>query len=196
MANVVSLLRMLMAFGVIAMLFVKTQQIYLAAFVLTIIVIWMDGLDGYLARKFNETSKFGAVWDILCDRVVELTYWIGFLALGWIPVWIPLVVTARGVLVDGLRSMALEHGQTAFGSTSMMQSKLGVLLVSSRFSRWTYAVCKAVCFALLVLAYTPGLPVGIIQAVTPVAYATAYITVVFCVLRGLPVLVEARRYFK
>ena len=42
---------MLLALVVAAILFNKSQQAYLAAFVLTILVIWMDGLDGYLARR-------------------------------------------------------------------------------------------------------------------------------------------------
>lgn len=195
MANLVSLLRVLLAFGVVAMLYWPSQPVYLSAFLFTIIVIWMDGLDGYLARKLNETSKLGAVVDILGDRIVELTYWIAFAALGWIPVWVPLIVMARGVLVDGFRAMALEQGFTAFGSTSMMQSKVGVFLVSSRASRWLYAAFKAIAFALLILAFTPDLPASWVAVVQPMAFISMYITVFFCLVRGLPVIVEARRFF-
>ena len=84
MANFISILRTILAFVVVAMLFIKGSTIYWSAFVLTIIVIWMDGLDGYIARKFNECSKFGALLDILSDRIVENVYWISFAVLGWI----------------------------------------------------------------------------------------------------------------
>ncbi|HEX2718762.1 MAG TPA: CDP-alcohol phosphatidyltransferase family protein [Gemmatimonadaceae bacterium] len=47
----------------------RTQQVYLAAVGLTIALIWMDALDGYVARKRQECTKFGAVADILGDRV-------------------------------------------------------------------------------------------------------------------------------
>ncbi len=196
MANLISLLRVLLAFLVVAMLYFKTQPIYIAAFILTIIVIWMDGLDGYVARKLNESSKLGAVIDILGDRVVEMIYWITFLAMGWVALWIPLVVVTRGIVVDGLRAMALEQGYTAFGSTSMMQSKLGVFLVSSRASRWLYAAFKAVAFSLMILTYTPGLSEGLRSVLVPITYVSVYITVFFCVVRGLPVLVESRRFFE
>ncbi|MFA6989939.1 MAG: CDP-alcohol phosphatidyltransferase family protein, partial [Candidatus Gastranaerophilaceae bacterium] len=125
MANFITILRTILAFVVVTILFTTTKQMYIAAFILTIIVIWMDGLDGYVARKFNETSKFGALLDILSDRIVENVYWISFLALGWIQLWIPLVVVTRGIITDGLRSLALEQGYTAFGSSTMMQSKIG-----------------------------------------------------------------------
>jgi CDP-diacylglycerol--glycerol-3-phosphate 3-phosphatidyltransferase len=104
-----------------------------------------------------------------------------------------LVVVSRGVIVDGLRSLALEEGYTAFGQSSMMQHPLGILLVSSRFSRWTYAVCKALAFSLIILAHVPGLPYN--TAWLQLSVVLLWITVIFCVLRGLPVLVECKRFF-
>jgi CDP-diacylglycerol---glycerol-3-phosphate 3-phosphatidyltransferase len=196
MANLISLLRVLLAFGVVGLLYIHTHTIYLSAFVLTIVVIWMDGLDGYVARKLNESSKMGAVIDILGDRVVEMTYWIAFLALGWVSVWIPLLVMARGIVVDGFRAIALEQGYTAFGSSTMMQSKVGVFLVSSRASRWLYAAFKAIAFSLMILAFMPGLPESIQPTIYQIAMISVYITVFFCIVRGLPVLVESKRFFQ
>ncbi len=194
MANLVSLLRTLLGLLVISLLFIHTQTMYILCFVLTVVVIAMDALDGYLARKLNESSKMGAVIDILGDRIVEQVYWVTFLALGWLPLWVPLVVIVRGIVVDGLRSMALEQGFTAFGQNSMQQTKLGWLLVSSNFSRTTYAVAKAAAFALLILGHTPGFPLAVNDNITLVGLICTYISVAFCVVRGLPVLVEGRRF--
>ena len=196
MANLITLVRTLLAFLVAAMLHVPRREIYVAAIALTLVLIWMDALDGWVARKLGETSKFGAVVDILGDRVVEMTYWIVFVALGWLPVWVALIVAARGILVDGLRAMALERGLTAFGATSMMQTPLGRALVASRASRAIYGVGKAVAFCLLILLFTPGVrhyigeTLGILALVT---YFVTYATIALCVVRGIPVLVEARR---
>jgi CDP-diacylglycerol---glycerol-3-phosphate 3-phosphatidyltransferase len=196
MANLISLLRTLLAFVVLALLFLPSYEMYLTCFILTIIVIWMDGLDGYVARKFNESSKLGAVIDILGDRVIEQVYWVTFMALGWVPLWVPLVVIVRGVVVDGLRSIALEQGFTAFGSSSMMQSPLGVFLVSSRFSRWSYAATKALAFCMMILAHTPELDPTAAQTILDIALLSTWIAVGFCVARGLPVIVESGRFFK
>jgi CDP-diacylglycerol--glycerol-3-phosphate 3-phosphatidyltransferase len=195
MANLVSLLRTLLAILVVCLLFIPTQTVYLWCFALTVVVIAMDALDGYLARKLGEASKLGAVIDILGDRIVEQIYWVVFLALGWLPVWVPLTVIIRGILVDGLRAVALEQGFTAFGATSMQQSPIGRLLVSSNFSRTAYAVTKAAAFALMILGKTPGLPESLTQPVMILALACVYIAVAFCVLRGIPVLIEGRRFF-
>ena len=194
MANLVSLIRTLLGLLVVGLLFIHTQSMYWICFVLTIVVIAMDALDGYLARKFNESSKMGAVIDILGDRIVEQVYWVTFLALGWLPLWVPLVVIVRGIVVDGLRSMALEQGFTAFGQSSMQQSKLGWLLVSSNFSRTTYAVAKAAAFAFMILGHTPGFAPAVASPITWLGLSCTYISVAFCVVRGLPVLIEGRRF--
>lgn len=187
MANFISILRTLLSFVAVGLLFIKSDFIYWTAFILTILVIWMDGLDGYVARKFNECSKFGAVLDILSDRIVENVYWVTFAVLGWLPLWVPLVVLTRGIVTDGLRGLALEQGFTAFGEKTMMQSKIGKFIVASNFSRFSYAVLKALAFALLIIAQ-------IVPQISLTALLCAYGAVFFCVARGLPVIMESKRF--
>lgn len=195
MANFISILRTILAFVAVAMLFMKEASVYWAAFWLTIVVIWMDGLDGYIARKFNECSKFGALLDILSDRIVENVYWVTFAVLGWIGLWVPLAVLTRGIITDSLRSLALEQGFTAFGSSTMMQSKIGKFIVASNFVRFTYAVCKAVAFALLIAAHVPA-EYSYKSLINVLAYGSAYIAVFLCILRGIPVIIESKRFIK
>jgi len=195
MANIITITRMILAILAVSLLFIHTTPVYITTFILTVIVIWFDGLDGYVARKFNESSKFGALLDILGDRIVENVYWIAFCALGFVPVWIPIVVVTRGLLTDGVRSLAFEKGYTAFGSTTMMQGKIAKFIVASNFVRFTYAVCKAMAFALLIAANIP-MEYQYKDVVTVVAYVCVYVAVFLCVLRGIPVLIESRRFFK
>ena len=193
MANLITVLRTLLAFLAVAMLRWHKWEIYVGAALLTLLLIWMDAWDGWVARRRNEASKVGAVFDILGDRVVEMSYWIVFAKFGWVPLWVAILVSARGILVDGIRALALERGMTAFGATSMMRSRVGALLVSSRLSRALYGGAKTLAFSLLILAFAPGLFRHIGPIVTWVAYARVYTTVVMCVVRGLPVVAEARR---
>jgi len=195
MANFISIFRVIMAFGVIALLFFPTCLNYVIAFVLTILVIWFDGLDGYVARKFNETSKFGAVLDIMGDRIVENIYWVAFAALGWVSVAIPIAVLTRGIVVDSLRSLALEKGYTAFGSSTMMEDKVRKFLVASNFSRFTYALTKAFAFTLIIAGNIPGYYPHKLDVLT-VGLVCALIAVIFCIVRGLPVVFESERFLK
>ncbi|EKE04687.1 MAG: hypothetical protein ACD_20C00022G0012 [uncultured bacterium] len=194
MANFITIIRAILVLIVAGLLFIETASIYWTCFALTVIIIWMDGLDGYIARKFNESSKLGAVLDILGDRIVENVYWITFLALGWIPLWIPLVIVIRVIITDGLRSVALSEGYTAFGESTMMKSGLGRFLVASNFSRGSYAIFKAIAFALLIAAHVPQ-AYAYQDIVSIIAYVSVYITVIFAVLRGLPVIIESKQFF-
>jgi CDP-diacylglycerol---glycerol-3-phosphate 3-phosphatidyltransferase len=191
-ANSVAITRALLAFLAVAILFYR-PGLYLLASVLTIISILMDGLDGWVARRYGEVSRLGAVIDILTDRIVELTYWIAFAVLGWIPAWVPIVVAVRGLLVDGARAVAFERGLTAFGPSTMMRSKVGNFLVASRESRSAYGIAKAAAFTLMIAAYAPNVPDTAQRGVLTTALVCVYIAVVLCVLRGIPVLLEARR---
>ena len=192
-ANLVAITRASLAFVVVALLY-QGRHLYVGAVVLTLAAIWMDGLDGWVARRFGEVSRIGAVIDILTDRIVELTYWVAFAALGWVPVWVPLVVAVRGLLLDGARALAFEQGLTAFGSTTMMRSRLGRLLVSSRWSRNAYGAAKALAFSLTILAGAAGLAPALRSPVLLAACLSVYASVALCVMRGVPVLWEARRF--
>ena len=191
-ANLVSLSRVALCFIAIGLLFEKSESCYWLSFILTIVVIGADRLDGYLANKLKLASKFGGILDIACDRIVELTYWITFTVLGWIALWIPLLFVVRGILVDSIRAYYQEQGFTAFGEKTMMKSKIGRFLVASNFSRFSYAVAKALAFCLLILLHTssdqpvnwPGLDV--------VAHFCVYFSCAFCLIRGLPVILEAK----
>ena len=198
MANIITLSRIFLAFIAMGLLFIgsKNAPDYAhISVIITIFVMWFDGLDGYVARKFNETSKLGAVLDIMGDRIVENIYWMVFCALGWINVIVPLIVLTRGIITDSLRSLALEQGYTPFGEKTMMQGKIAKFIVASNFSRFTYAVCKAVAFFFLILGHVNFDFQGK-EIVLQTGIICTIIAVAFCVLRGLPVIVESKRFLK
>ncbi len=199
--NVITVSRVVLALGTLSLLYAAQLQTNSApsrdnllwlAFALTVIVIWADGLDGYFARKLNQTSKLGAILDIAGDRAVEMAYWIVFSAQGWVAVWVPLLYLIRGTFVDAMRNHASSQGFTAFGAKTMMQSTVGKFLVASNFSRFTYAIVKALAFCLVIAAQVSTLKGG--WAATA-ADITVYLSAAFCLLRGLPVLLESASLF-
>ena len=197
LANIVSISRIFVAYAAIALLYEQTTWAYLIAFALTIIAFAMDGLDGYLARKLNQSSEWGSVLDILGDRIVEISYWTVFAVMGWINILFPLVCVARAFTTDGIRSVALSQGMTAFGDKSMQSTSWGKFICASRFMRISYAVAKVVAFILIIAANTPGLEIypaaGIMNTI---AVIFAWIAIIFCVVRGIPVVVESKKLFE
>lgn len=193
MANIITISRIILAFLAMGILFTNPQN-YWISLILTVFVMWFDGLDGYVARKLNESSKLGAVLDIMGDRIVENLYWIVFCALGWLNVLVPVIVLTRGIITDSLRSLALAEGFTAFGDTTMMKNPVAKFIVASNFSRFTYAVVKALAFFFIIAGKIPQMPGKCTLFKTGAIFA--YIAVIFCVLRGLPVIFESKRFFE
>lgn len=197
MANIVSVSRIFVAYAAILCLYEKTTWAYILAFVLTAIAFAMDGLDGYIARKFNQSSEWGSVLDILGDRIVEVSYWIVFAVMGWINIIFPLICVARAFTTDGIRSVALSKGMTAFGDKTMQSTSWGKFICASRFMRISYAVAKVMAFMLLIVVNTPGME---LWSGTPILHmitmALAWIAIIFCVVRAIPVVVESPKLFK
>ena len=190
MANFISIFRIFIMF-VAAYLIYSYQgnfTAYIWALVLTILAFALDGVDGYVARKFHEESKLGALLDIMGDRIVENTYWILFAVMGWISVLFPLIAITRGFITDTIRSAAMEKGYTPFG---MQQNPVCKFITGSKFMRISYAVAKVLAFVLIIAAKIPTCPYQ--EVVWNIGYWAAVFAIVFCVVRGLPVVIEAKR---
>jgi CDP-diacylglycerol--glycerol-3-phosphate 3-phosphatidyltransferase len=189
MANFITIFRVFLMFiGVyLVMSFEGNFNAYVWALILTILAFSLDGLDGYVARKFHEESKLGALLDIMSDRIVENTYWIVFAVLGWLPVWFSLVALTRGFVTDTIRSAAMEKGYTPFG---MQRNPICKFITGSKFMRITYAVAKVLAFIVIILSKVPNIPNA--DMIYNVGYILALIAIIFCVVRGLPVVIEAK----
>jgi CDP-diacylglycerol--glycerol-3-phosphate 3-phosphatidyltransferase len=193
MANLVTLGRLLLLFLAARLFYPAPASWQAANFFLIILIFASDGLDGYIARKRNETSLFGALFDIAGDRIVELTLWIVAADNELVPIWVPLVFIIRGVVVDTIRaSNAVAQGMAPF---ALMRSPIGKFIVASKLVRTSYAVVKAAAFAGLALqtplpAVLPAVWEHVGGPLTAFTYFFVYTAVVLCILRGLPVIAE------
>lgn len=202
-ANIITLGRILLAFVVI-LLFQMGFYLQLLAVGLTILVIYLDSLDGYVARKLGVASDFGALFDITGDRIVEHIYLIYYSATGLMSFWVPMIFITRSFLVDTLRSVAYtREGKTPFGEKTMMKSPITRFLTASRFSRAVYGVSKVVVFVMLGLIH--ALNQGITQNIywLPEAWldrlifwtdVLVWMMVALNLIRGIPVLWDGRFY--
>jgi cardiolipin synthase (CMP-forming) len=58
-----------------------------------------DGVDGYLAKRFNWTSELGKFLDPLADKLLLVTVFVESAWLGLVPWWLTAAVVARDVLI-------------------------------------------------------------------------------------------------
>jgi len=193
MANLITLGRLILLFVVVAIAYQPSSTFQLINVPLLIVVFVADAIDGYVARRLNEASVLGAMFDIASDRIVEYTLWIIFADLDLVPIWVPLIFVFRGTIVDTIRSGHVRaEGESPF---AMMRSTIGKWLVGGTFMRIFYAVIKAVTFCWLALiqplaTITPEFWVEWSLVLVGVSKVLVYLAVGLCLVRGLPVIFE------
>jgi CDP-diacylglycerol--glycerol-3-phosphate 3-phosphatidyltransferase len=195
MANTITLSRLPLLVFIVILLYVGSPAVQVVTAGLVFLLIAMDSLDGIVARRRGEEGMLGSKLDIAVDRVVELVMWVVYANLSLISVAIPIIVIIRGTMVDAVRSFSVVFGETSFG---MMQTKWGRWMVGSPVMRTGYGAAKALAFCTLALALgLRGLWAGTsranaAEAIWAFGVVMSWIAAVFCVVRGAPVLWEAR----
>ena len=94
--NLLSLLRLALV-PVFLILIITDHSI--TAFLVLAVASITDWLDGYLARKLNQVTRIGALLDPAADRLYIFATLIGLAVTGAIPLWLPVVVVSRDVLL-------------------------------------------------------------------------------------------------
>lgn len=72
-----------------------------------------DYLDGYLARRLNQTSRLGEILDPVADRLYILSTVLGLAVRGTIPWWLALLLPARDLLLWALVPFLRTRGYSA-----------------------------------------------------------------------------------
>lgn len=106
LANRISLAR-LFAVPIVVLLLIRydggAEWPRIAALAVFLIAAISDGIDGYIARHYNQRSRLGAVLDPLADKLlVNITYVFLVVNPGLdtpVPAWIPVVILSRDATV-------------------------------------------------------------------------------------------------
>ena len=75
-----------------------------------VVAMATDQVDGWLARRWNQTSAFGSLLDPIADKVLVMSALVMLIAEGVAPGWMVAAIVAREFLVSGLRLAAIERG--------------------------------------------------------------------------------------
>ena len=157
-----------------------------------LLLIVMDAIDGIVARRRNETSLLGSVLDIAADRAVEITLWVVFANLALIPIAIPIIFIIRGALTDSVREIGYAGGKTAH---AQMSSDWGYWIVAGRPMRAGYGLVKAAAFMALALTLAlQTIQSPLYEPSLLVALVLSWASTVLCIVRGVPVVMEAFRW--
>ena len=104
-----TLLRIVLTFVIIGLLFLPGWGAKAAACVGFLIASFTDWIDGYLARRWQQTSPLGALLDPIADKILILGLLLVFVQLGLIPAWMVLLIALREVVITGVRLYAAKR---------------------------------------------------------------------------------------
>ena len=84
----------------------RIERAAVLAVIVFLVASFTDFVDGYLARRWQQTTMLGNFLDTTADKLLVVGALLGLLAVGRVNVWVAFVVIAREVAVLGLRAIA------------------------------------------------------------------------------------------
>ena len=178
--NQITAVRLLLAVAVFVLIALK---LYLAALVCFLIAAGTDWLDGYWARKYNQITQIGRVFDPFVDKIIICGAFIFLAAVpnSGIAAWMAVVVVAREMLVTALRSF-IEQGGGDF--SAKMSGKLKMVLQ-----------CAAVAASLICLIVLKNADV-LHPALSRTLTITVWASIALTVYSGVEYIVVAARMLR
>jgi len=154
----------------------------LAAFVAFVVAAVTDFFDGWLARRWNVVSVWGAILDPIADKVLICAAILGLLALhATVAIVIPsALILFREFAVSALREVTAGKGV-----------KLPVTLLA----KWKTTVQLVALGAELIVAAWPafGLPAVWLGPATLAAHTLLWIAAIVTLITGAQYLAQARK---
>ena len=174
-ANKITLVRILMipAFVLMAIYYGESikrgepleWQRYLAIFIF-LLAATSDGLDGYIARRYNQKSALGVILDPIADKGLLLSGVITLSISNWsdvdpqygqFPTWFPVLVISRdAVILIGSAVLHLLNGKvrvqpswTGKVATFLQMSAIAWVMLQLTFIPLIYVVIAAGLFTLI-----------------------------------------------
>ena len=156
-------------------------EFYLSAMIVFIVAASTDWIDGYWARRFNQITKLGRVFDPFVDKILICGT---FILLGaekgsGIEAWMAVVVFGREMLVTVLRSFIEQNGGDF---SAKMAGKLKMVLQ-----------CAAVVVSLWVLKTGPAATADWLRLTL---IGLAWLAVLSTIQSGLGYVLASAKFFK
>ena len=92
----------------------------LAAMLVFVFAAWTDWLDGYLARRWNETSAFGAFLDPVADKLVVAVALIMLVDFHRLDAILAVIIIGREITISALREWMAQVGARKSVAVSMI----------------------------------------------------------------------------
>ncbi|QDF64916.1 CDP-diacylglycerol--glycerol-3-phosphate 3-phosphatidyltransferase [Mycoplasma nasistruthionis] len=147
-ANYLTIFRMVIIIPVLLLALINTYLVYKTGYppfdksifilIHTLILLFFvagmvtDYFDGHLARKRNEVSSFGKIFDPIADKLITNITLLYLVAMNFLPIWAFGLLLFRDVLVGGLRtylaSQKVDVSADIFGKLKTLVLSIGIII--------------------------------------------------------------------
>lgn len=99
-----------------------------------------DFFDGFIARRWNQMTKLGAILDPLADKMLTLAGFLGLMVLNIFSPWAVLIILTREFFITGLRVAAVAEGKDVSASIAgKIKTFLQLFAIGFGIMNWPYA---------------------------------------------------------
>ncbi|HWC13384.1 MAG TPA: CDP-diacylglycerol--glycerol-3-phosphate 3-phosphatidyltransferase [Actinomycetota bacterium] len=135
--NAITIARVLLVPVFLVVAFGNSNAARVAAFVLFLVASISDLVDGYLARRNDQITRLGQFLDPTADKLLIGAALVALVAELRFPLWAAVILAAREVFVQVLRTTIVNRGGTLPSSASgKAKTILQIILVSWWLLPW------------------------------------------------------------
>jgi CDP-diacylglycerol--glycerol-3-phosphate 3-phosphatidyltransferase len=159
LANQLTILRVLLIPLFVAIFYLPFIWCYPLSAAIFALAALTDWLDGYIARKYNQTTAFGAFLDPVADKlmvVVALVLLVEVHASAWFAIPATVII-CREIVVSALREWMAELGKRASVAVSYIgkfktTAQMASIIVLLFFEPFKHPVLTGIGYGLLYIA--------------------------------------------
>lgn len=122
--NIITIFRFLLVPAVILALLTEKMGWAFAGFLIAGI---SDGVDGFIARQFDQRSELGAYLDPMADKILLVCVFVMLGYMGHLPLWLVVMVVSRDALIVSAVLLSTIMGNPV-EMKPLMVSKLNTLM--------------------------------------------------------------------
>ncbi|MET8138931.1 CDP-diacylglycerol--glycerol-3-phosphate 3-phosphatidyltransferase [Sphaerisporangium sp. NPDC005288] len=164
-ANVLTVLRLVVVPFFVACMLVDGTGWRYAALVVFLLASLTDQLDGWLARRYGLITDFGKIADPIADKALIGAALVTLSAAGELPWWVTCTILGREVGVTALRVAVIRHG-----------------VIPASYGGKVKTVLQIAAIALYIL---PGVPQSLRWGLIGLALAVTVVTGLDYVIRAM-----------
>ena len=160
----------------------ENSKLYAA--ILFAIAAMSDFLDGKIARKYGIITRFGTFMDPLADKILVLSAMFTFVILGYIPLWMVIIIIMRDSFITILRIFMERNGKT------MITSKIGKIKTAIQMM-----AINVILFYMIILSYNLNEIVQLFNNFS-IIYIFMFVTTMITFITGLDYFLKNHKALK